>query len=257
MGNQDLAPSIELCDSRHRMITSFELTGFRCFEHFSLEGLAQVNVVTGANASGKSALLEALLIAARGSPETLILLDNIRGIPVAGPAVLPFLSGLIGTPMAPPGAFTGVWDHYFRTVTTKRNGKSELTSAPRITMVYTDSDGEQRGLSIFFEEQSAGGPVNVITQPYIGITQNVPPLVLERTSPGVPVARQTVVQGPQGQLQVQPRLPDFGPAVFIFPAGAAYSAAYSETDNLTWFSLLREAGNQRWYWIPSSKISHI
>jgi DNA repair ATPase RecN len=79
---ENLASRNDPCDPNCRMIESFQLTGFRCFESISLEGLTRVNVITGTNASGKSALLAALLVAARGTPETLIFLDNMRGVEV-------------------------------------------------------------------------------------------------------------------------------------------------------------------------------
>ena len=47
-------------------LNSLELTGFRCFEQVELEPAPGVNLVTGANASGKTSLLEAIFLLGRG-----------------------------------------------------------------------------------------------------------------------------------------------------------------------------------------------
>jgi DNA replication and repair protein RecF len=47
-------------------LTRLEVTGFRCFEHAELEPAPGVNLVTGANASGKTSLLEAIFLLGRG-----------------------------------------------------------------------------------------------------------------------------------------------------------------------------------------------
>jgi hypothetical protein len=225
------------CDRGYRMIESFQLTGFRCFETIALDGLTRVNIITGDNASGKSALIEALLIAAKGTPETLVTLDNIRGIQTGAPPIagLPF----IGFPaLVPPIAFKGVWDHFFRArIVADNDGKQALFTEPRISMTYMDSTHTVKTLNIFFQE-SATEAANVITIPQMAGSQSITPLVMERVHPPDNTVSQFVTVGPQGQIQVQPRLPDYGPAILIFPA----NGVYSETDNMTWFSQLREAG---------------
>ncbi len=50
------------------MVEDLEIQNFRCFEHVSLSGLKQINVIVGKNASGKTALLEAIFLAASDSP---------------------------------------------------------------------------------------------------------------------------------------------------------------------------------------------
>ncbi len=234
LGMESLSKS---CDRGYRMIESLQLSGFRCFEGIALDGLTRVNVITGDNASGKSALIEALLIAAKGTPETLVTLDNIRGIQTASPPI--FGVPLIAFPaFVPPIAFKGVWDHFFRArIVADKDGKKTLFTVPRISMTYMDSAHVVKTLNIFFQE-SATEAANVITVPQMMGSQSITPLVMERVHPPDKPVRQFVTVGPQGQIQVQPRLPDFGPAIIIFPA----NGVYSETDNMTWFSKLREAG---------------
>src|SRR5215469_12164221 len=51
------------------MIQSVHIRNFRCFEEASLQDCRTLNVVVGKNASGKTALLEALFLAVGPSPE--------------------------------------------------------------------------------------------------------------------------------------------------------------------------------------------
>ncbi|MGK7943680.1 MAG: ATP/GTP-binding protein [Microcystaceae cyanobacterium] len=60
------------------MITEIEIENFRCFEHTKIEGLARVNLIGGKNNSGKTALLEAILLNQSPRLETLWLLQSIR-----------------------------------------------------------------------------------------------------------------------------------------------------------------------------------
>jgi predicted ATPase len=53
----------------YRMIESAEIRNFRCFEEAALPDCRRINVVVGKNASGKTALLEALFLAGGPSPE--------------------------------------------------------------------------------------------------------------------------------------------------------------------------------------------
>lgn len=50
MSALDVESSGKSCDRGYRMIKSFQLSGFRCFEEISLDGLTRVNVITGDNA---------------------------------------------------------------------------------------------------------------------------------------------------------------------------------------------------------------
>ena len=67
----------------YRMIDTFDIKNFRCFKDLSLKDLSHVNVIVGDNASGKTALLEALVLAANGQPAgaTILRLSRIRSLP--------------------------------------------------------------------------------------------------------------------------------------------------------------------------------
>ena len=54
------------------MITSIRMQGYRGFSDFEMRGLARVNLLVGANNSGKTSALEALyLLASQGDPNSL------------------------------------------------------------------------------------------------------------------------------------------------------------------------------------------
>jgi energy-coupling factor transporter ATP-binding protein EcfA2 len=54
------------------MFRSVTIDGFRGFKHFTLEGLGRINLLVGANNSGKTSILEAIrLLATRGDPKSL------------------------------------------------------------------------------------------------------------------------------------------------------------------------------------------
>lgn len=61
------------------MIERLKVRNFRCFEELDLGPLSRVNIIVGDNASGKTALLEALFFAAAGSPELAVRFRAWRG----------------------------------------------------------------------------------------------------------------------------------------------------------------------------------
>lgn len=63
----------------YKMINSLAMENFRCFKKVSLADLKTVNVIVGRNASGKTALLEALYLTL-GSPALAFKLKGLRGI---------------------------------------------------------------------------------------------------------------------------------------------------------------------------------
>jgi hypothetical protein len=62
------------------MIESLEIEDFRGFSKLALKRLRRVNVLVGPNGSGKTALLEAIFVAAAVSPEVVLRLRAWRGL---------------------------------------------------------------------------------------------------------------------------------------------------------------------------------
>ena len=62
------------------MINSIEIKNFRCFDKLSVPDLGQINVVVGENASGKTALLEAIFLSQMSSPDIVMRLRLWRGL---------------------------------------------------------------------------------------------------------------------------------------------------------------------------------
>jgi hypothetical protein len=62
------------------MIDSLQVENFRCYERLELHGLKRVNIVVGPNSSGKTALLEAVYLAAGGHPEVVLKMRVWRGL---------------------------------------------------------------------------------------------------------------------------------------------------------------------------------
>lgn len=63
------------------MISSYQISNFRAFSKVEVEDCCRINVVVGDNGSGKTALLEALFLAAGVSPELILRTFDWRGYP--------------------------------------------------------------------------------------------------------------------------------------------------------------------------------
>jgi len=61
------------------MIKSLRAENFRCFKEIEISELQRVNVVVGKNATGKTALLEAIRLALGGTPNVLWGMNPARG----------------------------------------------------------------------------------------------------------------------------------------------------------------------------------
>ena len=64
------------------MYTSFRVKNFRCFRDLQLNDLGRVNLIAGRNNSGKTALLEAIYLHTKPSPQVLFNLQQARGLDV-------------------------------------------------------------------------------------------------------------------------------------------------------------------------------
>ena len=61
------------------ILNSLEIRGFRAFEHLQIERLGRVNLIVGKNNVGKSSLLEALQLYARGDSSPTFIWEILRG----------------------------------------------------------------------------------------------------------------------------------------------------------------------------------
>lgn len=62
------------------MINQVEIRNFRCFKNVKLHGLKRFNFIVGESGTGKTALLEALFLAAAGNPQIWFRLRRWRGL---------------------------------------------------------------------------------------------------------------------------------------------------------------------------------
>ena len=215
------------------MIESFEAENFRCFDSLILSDLKRVNIITGENASGKTALLEALFAAARGNPEGLLLLNQSRGLTIGTNVGFPGLPTIIN-----PAQFPALWNHWFYS-SKEKNGAT--STATKIAFQYSDSERKNYSCDFTYD------PDRTLTTPQTptSFSSGVMPFAVVRKltepeKPPVATASSTTL-GPQGQIQGTRLLPNLGPATFIFTA----SLNYAESDNVTWFSQLRETGETK------------
>jgi AAA domain, putative AbiEii toxin, Type IV TA system len=61
------------------MIKDIEINNFRCFDQLKVSGFKRVNLISGNNNVGKTALLEAILLNNKPTKDTIILINVLRG----------------------------------------------------------------------------------------------------------------------------------------------------------------------------------
>src|SRR3954453_21182378 len=62
------------------MFKSVRIQNFRQFKDLTLDNLAQINLITGANNTGKTSLLEALFLHASANAASVLTITDLRGI---------------------------------------------------------------------------------------------------------------------------------------------------------------------------------
>jgi hypothetical protein len=229
----------------YRMIESFTATNFRCFESLKLRDLRRVNVITGSNGSGKSALIEAIYLA---SNATGIAVQNIANARSLGLQFLGGAGSLGPVPVQIPNMST-YFDHLFREYKVtkpenKKNGSNNQTDvsteiAKKIDLSFLDSDGTKYDLIINYQ---GAGPADQQVLVIVGRgPQSSPPIIFDRRKTlkgGNPHQSQrtplSITMNQFGQLQHAVAAP-FGPTALIFGA----DLSYAENDNVMWFSQLK------------------
>jgi len=195
------------------MLKSFSVKNWRCFEKLELSDLKTVNVITGINASGKSALLEAIQFGLLGIPNAIVWPNQLRGI------VPPLPTN--------PQNFKNAWEHCFRSFV--NNGKTELSD--NISIQYSDINDNSYSLDVSFRSGQSM-PLTEISR--IPSTMPMIPIVFERKVNGT-LTKTVVTMNEQGIVQQQPILQPLCPGVFIFTS----MLNYNEIDNTTWFSQMQ------------------
>lgn len=120
-----------------------EVQNFRCFEKLTVDGLKQVNLITGKNNVGKTAFLETLFIMAATSGELMLRTDTFRGIP----GININLSG-VGATESPLNSFFHNFNAdkeiILRTENQGNWNKVTIKSSPPSTILMSTSDSEGR-----------------------------------------------------------------------------------------------------------------
>lgn len=142
------------------MITSLHVENFRCFKTINLPDLRRINVVVGKNATGKTALLEAVRLSLGGTPNSLWILNQART----------FYSGLT-QPMSRE-QFEALWNPYF----------FNFDRSSSISTQCRDSEGRIATTKIYYDEQKSVTtvPQQQQTQPPALPISSIVPLAFQR-----------------------------------------------------------------------------
>ncbi len=194
------------------MITSLSIKNFRGFEKVDLQNLKRINVVVGLNSSGKTALGEALYLAASASPLSNYLFRQIRN------RLLPSQPPVWDRKM-----FEAFWKDLFFDF--DPNLGTELS--------FVDSEKAKYVVKIFYREEKAP------PQPVSGPLPSAPatPLVFQR-------------RGPKGTTEnrvfLEKNVPAFDGQFELIPTIFALSAAgqFGQGDIVNWYSDLTTQGSE-------------
>lgn len=198
------------------MIDSLSLEKFRSFDSLHLSGLRRVNVIVGKNASGKTALLEAIKLGLDGVPGVLPWLNSMRGMQ------------FIVAPGLTADQFKDMFADWFY----------EFNTDVPIVIRIIESTGKGASLRVYFDPANAS-----TTQPTVGfhtepaslsIPTTIIPLAFERSD--FQGQREVLLAnlGPQGQFNMQAARP------MGISSGFFSNAAFGiPQENATWLSRLR------------------
>ena len=150
------------------MIKSLHAENFRCFKELDLSGLKRVNVVVGMNATGKTALLEAIRLGLGGTPNVLLGMNQARG----------FFAGF-PQPITREG-FELLWSPYF----------FNFDASKAIVIDCGDSENHHATTRIFYDvgrsvtavPQQLPQAVTATATAQVLPSSFIPPLAFERTS---------------------------------------------------------------------------
>jgi hypothetical protein len=192
------------------MLSSFQANNFRCFKHVELSDLRRINILVGKNASGKTALLEAIRLGLAGTPSVLWNMNNARG-------VLTYIQQPVTR-----AQFDAMWDSYF----------NDFNSNNPILTECVDSDGRNAALKVYYDPKQAVMPV-AAQMPTGTLVSAIIPLVFDRTDF---FGKHSVLRGsihPNGALNLE-NGPELG------TVSEFYSSTWQNNPQQTaqWFSQL-------------------
>jgi AAA domain, putative AbiEii toxin, Type IV TA system/AAA ATPase domain len=186
------------------MIKSLRIENFRCFKTIDVAGMQRINVVVGRNATGKTALLEAVRLAVGGTPTVLWGLNPSRGY-----------FGGVPQPMT-RDIFESLWNPYF----------FNFDGSKCISTDCSDSDNKRATLKISYDARSSEGaipsqPPQQQAAPSIVPTSFIPRLAFERSGFSGPASTLYATALLQGGINLD-QGQEFGPVTeFIQSAPTA------------------------------------
>jgi AAA15 family ATPase/GTPase len=198
------------------MIDAFSVSNFRCFQDLRLKDLRRINVIVGDNGVGKTALGEAIYLAAAAAP--------------AGAWYVRFSRGRV-LPQTPQSV---IWNReFFRQFW--RDLFFNFDDNRPISASLTDSYSGRYAVKIFYDEK------RLVPMP---VSTNVPtapiaPLVFERTDAKRKKIYTTLEIDQQGQ-------PHYSGNPELIPLTAAVASTYSanQADMANWYSALSKQNKE-------------
>jgi len=188
------------------MVKSLRVLNFRCFKHLELKNLARVNVLVGKNGSGKTSFLEALYVAAGGTPEIALRLRRWRGF------------GAAGTVFMTKEGYESLWRDLFFNFDAGAGAMIEMTG---------DAETTRKLLLEYRPSETVTLP---LTQPPTD-SSLITPLVFESTDSSGTVVPSRLVPTPEGIVRAassaQPVLAAFFNSISLFDGPAEAASQFS------------------------------
>jgi ABC-type cobalamin/Fe3+-siderophores transport system ATPase subunit len=128
------------------MIESLSVSNFRGFDSLEIHGLKRINVLVGQNASGKTALLEAIFLASGGSPELALRVQAQRGL------------SQIFQLTVDRGSYESLWKYLFHLVDQSKTISINLIGTPSNTRSLTIAYVDQESAVLPFGKGDVGSP---------------------------------------------------------------------------------------------------
>jgi len=195
------------------MIDSLHIERFRGFRDLSISGLRRINVVVGKNASGKTALLEAIRVGLAGTPQVLWQINQSR---LATFAIQMGFSR---------ENFENIWSSDFY----------NLDSSQPISFEFHDNSNHTATLKIFYDTEKA---VTSIPEQPSAAPFNIAPLVFDRVDFAGEKSRLTTTIQAQGALQM-------GQGAELGLVSEFHSSNPSGQQNASFFSLLSVTNREK------------